>query len=39
LRELRKYAALVEAPQWYQKSADAWDEWNQRGVATQQSEL
>jgi len=32
-------AAETEARRWYRKSADAWNEWNRRGVATPESEL
>jgi len=32
-------AAVAESHQWFQKSADAWNEWNRRGVATPESEV
>jgi tetratricopeptide (TPR) repeat protein len=32
-------AAKIEARQWYQKSADVWNEWFRRGAATPASEL
>ncbi len=31
-------AAEVESHRWFQKSADAWNEWNKRGAATPESE-
>jgi len=32
-------AAEAESRQWFQKSADAWNEWNRRGAATPESEI
>jgi serine/threonine protein kinase len=34
-----RLAAEAESHQWFQKSADAWNEWNRRGAATPESEL
>jgi hypothetical protein len=32
-------AAEAESRQWFQKSADAWNEWNRRAAATPESEI
>jgi len=32
-------AAEAESHQWFQKSADVWNEWNRRGAATPESEI
>ena len=32
-------AAVAESHQWFQKSADVWNEWNRRGAATPESEI
>jgi len=34
-----RHTAEANAHQWYQKSADVWDEWNRRGAATPESEI
>ena len=35
----QRLAAETESRQWYQKSADVWNEWVKRGAATPESEV